>query len=90
MVSAPFRVDDRGRLVGHGLVFESDEQLAPGIIALDVVQLERLFQLARLEKAAEPDRARARRERTRGAMEDLVEDLGLDPAILDRQDPGVE
>lgn len=78
----PFHLTSQGYLVGHGLTFRPDEQIAPGVIALDVALLNRLYELALLEAKSLPDPAAKRRAYTRGAMEDLVEDLGLDPNLL--------
>lgn len=82
-MSMPFRLTSQGYLVGHGLTFRPDEQIAPGVIALDAALLDRLYELALLEARSLPDPAAKRRARVRGAMEDLVEDLGLDPSVLD-------
>ena len=89
-VSDIFHLDVHGNIVGHGMTIPPDEQVAPGVILLDIALLNRLCSLLRMEPPLERDRAATRRDRTRGAMEDLVEDLGLDPKLLDRQGPGIK
>lgn len=82
-MSTRFRLTSQGYLVGHGLTFRPDEQIAPGVIALDAALLERLYELALIEARSMPDPKAKMRARVRGAKEDLVEDLGLDPSVLD-------
>jgi len=80
-----FKLDTRGAIVGYGITIPTDEQLAPGVIIVDIALLNRLVRVMRLYEQAShtptcDERAAAR---IRAAKEDLIEDLGLDPTLLD-------
>lgn len=92
MFSSKFRLDADGSIAGHGLRFDVNNQIRPGIVALDVDQLESLFELARLESELRPDDGTAilskhqqkmrDRQRVEDAKADLIESLGLDPDVV--------
>ena len=83
-----FRFDEHGNIVGHGFFFSKDDQLRPGLVLLSIDLLNQLYDLAvkdgRIGQSDAEREARRAQDRIRAAKEDLVEDLGLDPALLSK------
>lgn len=70
-----FKLHETGAIVGHGITIPADEQVAPGVILIDLTLLNRLIALVERDKSLDKDRLRYK---TQDARRALADDLGLD------------
>jgi hypothetical protein len=80
-----FRVETNGDIAGPGSIrFPLALQDPPGFVRLSADLLDRLYELGVLEgrTSSESMADDRRRDRARGVMLDLAEDLGIDPETL--------
>lgn len=82
-----FKFNAEGDIVGPGMIFKVADQIAPGVVAMDLALLNRLYALGIAEGKAQElpseRHLRSERDRINAAKADLADDFGIDLSDLD-------